>query len=77
MQLAVHIEDHGILPEFHGVGVEDHFDFALADGFLDALSVALLDAAEGFLAVRQNNLITHLMTETHGGLDGAVAAAHH
>src|SRR5438270_4877856 len=37
--LAIYRQDHGTLGEFHGVGVEDDFDFALAGGFLDALRV--------------------------------------
>src|SRR6267143_82904 len=75
--LAVYLEDHGILFELHGSGVEDHFDLALADGFLNALRVALLDAGEGFLAVGERDLIADLVPEPHGRLDGAVASAHH
>src|SRR5205085_2792639 len=68
-------QDHGFFPKFHRIGVENDIDFALADGLLDALGVALFDAAEGFFAVRQNDLIADLVTETHGRFDGTVAAA--
>src|SRR5207244_11655367 len=56
-ELAVDIDDHGIFLKFHGIGIEDNFDLALADGFLDALSIALLDAAEAFLAVGERDLV--------------------
>src|ERR1700731_46544 len=75
--LALYLEDHGFLFELHRSGVEDHFDLALADGFLNALRVAFLDAGEGFLAVGERDLIADLVPEPHGGLDGAVASAHH
>src|SRR5467141_5450558 len=61
--LAVYLEDHGILFELHGSGVKDQFDLALADGFLNALCVALLDAGEGFLAVGERDLIANLVPE--------------
>src|SRR5882762_9810490 len=45
--------------------------------FRDALRIALLDAAEGFLPVRQRHLIAALMRETQGGFDRAISAADH
>lgn len=44
LRLACHIEHHGILPEFHVVGVEEHTEFPLARGFLDTLSIAFRSA---------------------------------
>jgi hypothetical protein len=53
LRLACHIEHHGILFDLHRVGIEEHFQFSLAHAFLEALRVALLDACEGRLAIRE------------------------
>src|SRR5712692_1488405 len=76
LRLAFDIENYRILFELHGSGVEDHFDLALANAFLDALRVAFLDAGEGFLAIGERDLVADLVRKAHGRLDGAVAPSH-
>src|SRR5437588_484607 len=70
---AIDFQNHGIFFEFRGNGVENDLDFALADGFLDAPGIALLDAAEGFFTIGEGDLIANLVAQAHGGLDSAVA----
>jgi hypothetical protein len=72
---TVNSYDDGVRPEFDGIGIEEGFEFALANELLDALRVAILDSGEGRLAVRNRDTVAHLAGQAHGGFHRGVAAA--
>src|SRR6267378_4916708 len=72
---AIHVEPDGALPNFYGLRVEDHLHLTALRGVRDALRVALLDAAESLLPVRQRHLVAALVRQAQSRFHGAVAAA--
>jgi len=71
---TVHFEDNAVLAKFDRIGVEEYFQLAFFDAFLDTLRVAILDAAEGTLTVREGDGVADLMGKAHSGFDGGVTA---
>jgi hypothetical protein len=69
-------QEHLVRANFLDLGVHQHVEPAPGAGFLDALTVALLGALEGFAAIREHNRRIAEFRNTGRRLERAITAAH-